>query len=90
MVAVVCHTYLNRLNVFGEMRDEFIALGMSEPDTTELIEQLRSATNHAAQSLQILRRTMGDVHGSRPALRRTAYDAIKWASAICGLLEGRN
>jgi hypothetical protein len=84
------NTVLKSLSVFDEMHDEFVAIGMPEPDATELTEHLRSATNHAAHALQILRRTMGDVHGSQPALRRTAYDSIKWASAICGLLEGKN
>ena len=84
------NTVLKTLNVFEEMHAEFLALGMSLKDADKLVKHFRSATNYAAQSLQVLRRTMGDVHGSRPALRRTAYDAIKWASAICGLLEGRN
>jgi ribosomal protein L12E/L44/L45/RPP1/RPP2 len=83
------NTVLKTLNVFEEMHAEFVALGMSSKDADELVEHFRSATNHAAQLLQVLRRTMGDVHGSRPALRRTAYDAIKWGSAICALLEGR-
>lgn len=83
------NTVLRSLNVFDEMKGEFIALGISEADATELVNQWHSTTNHAAQALQILRRTMGDVHGSRAALRKTAYDAIKWASAICALLEGK-
>jgi hypothetical protein len=83
------NTVLKTLNVFEEMHAEFVALRMSSKDADELVEHFRSATNHAAQLLQVLRRTMGDVHGSRPALRRTAYDAIKWSSAICALLEGR-
>ncbi len=83
------NTVLKTLNIFKEMHAEFVALGMSTKDADELVGHLWSATNNAAQSLQVLRRTMGDVHGSRPALRRTAYDAIKWASAICGLLEGK-
>ena len=83
------NTVLKMLNVFEEMHAEFVVLGMSSKDADELVEHFRSTTNHAAQLLQVLRRTMGDVHGSRPALRRTAYDAIKWASAICALLEGR-
>lgn len=83
------NTVLKKLNVFDEMQREFVALGIAHSDAAELVDHVRSATNHAAHALQILRRTMGDVHGSRPTLRRTAYDAVKWASAICGLLEGR-
>jgi hypothetical protein len=81
------NTALKALGVFEKLREEYVAIGVQPKDADELVEHLRSATNHAAQSLQILRRTMGDVHGSRPAIRSTAYDAIKWASAICALLE---
>jgi hypothetical protein len=56
---------------------------MNSDDVSSVVTEMRKATNHAAQMLQALRRSMGDVHGSKPALRRTAYDAIKWASAIC-------
>lgn len=83
------NTILKSLNVFDEMKNDFIALGISQADATELVNHLQSATNHAAQALQIVRRTMGDVHGSRPALRKTAYASIKWASAICALLEDK-
>jgi hypothetical protein len=30
-----------------------------------------------------------DVHGKKPGYRRLSYDEIKWASAICGLLESK-
>ena len=83
------NTALNMLRVFEKMHTEFLGLGMPKAEADELVVHFRSASNYAAHSLQILRRTMGDVHGSRPALRRTAYDAIKWASAICGLFEER-
>lgn len=83
------NTVLKSLNIFDKMKSDFIALGILQEDATELVNHLQSATNHAAQALQIVRRTMGDVHGSRPALRKTAYASIKWASAICALLEDK-
>lgn len=83
------NTALKQLNVFEDMEKEFQGLGMKQEDTSSILNDLREATNHAAQALQVLRRVMGDTHGSKPALRRTAYDAIKWSSAICGLLEGK-
>lgn len=81
------NTAVKAVRAFDRIREEYSAIGLPPKDVDELINHLRSATNHAAHSLQILRRTMGDVHGARPALRRTAYDAIKWASAICALLD---
>jgi len=85
----IVNTALKHLRVFEEMGADFVAVGMKPDDAKELVDQLRTATNHAAQSLQILRRAMGDTHGSRPAIKATAYDAVKWAAATCALFEGR-
>jgi hypothetical protein len=82
-------TAASRLNIFEDMKDELIALSIKGDIATEIVTDMRKATNYAAQMLQSLRKAMGDVHGSKPALRRSAYDAIKWASAICALFEGR-
>jgi hypothetical protein len=83
------NTALKQLHVFEDMKRDFQLLGMKPDDASSIIDDLRQAANHAAQALQILRLAMGDTHGSKPALRSAAYDAIKWASAICGLLEGK-
>ena len=83
------NTALKTLCVFEDMERDFTSLGMKSEDASSIINDLRQATNHATQALQVLRRAMGDTHGSKPALRSTAYDAIKWSSAICGLLEGK-
>jgi hypothetical protein len=76
-----------QLGIFEAMESEFRQAGMSEKDASELVKEMKGATNHAAQALQVLRRAMGDTHGSKPAFRHTAYDAIKWASAICSLFD---
>jgi hypothetical protein len=82
-------TALAHLRVFEGMNNDFVALGLKSEDAVRIVTEMRKATNHASEMLQILRRTMGDVHGSKAALTYAAYDAIKWASAICGLFEGR-
>jgi hypothetical protein len=82
------NTALKRLKVFETMQQEFVQLGMTNDNAAELVTEIKEASKHAAEALQLLRRTMGDVHGTKPALRKTAYDSIKWASAICGLLDG--
>ena len=81
------NTIFRRLRIFENMEQEFMDIGMKPGDASALIDEMKKASNHAAQALQVLRRTMGDTHGSKPALRQTAYDAVKWSSAICGLLE---
>ncbi len=78
-----------RLNIFEDMMDQLTALGIKNDLASEIITDMRKSTNYAARMLQGLRKAMGDVHGSKPALRRSAYDTIKWASAICALFEGR-
>jgi len=83
------NTALKQLGIFEDMESEFRALGMKPDDALSITNDLHQAANHAAQALQVLRRAMGDTHGSKPAVRSTAYDAVKWASAICGLFEGR-
>jgi hypothetical protein len=87
--AAKVNTAAKNLSVFVVMKDELVDLGIGATDAENIAADTQKATNHAAQMLQTLRRTMGDVHGSKPALRRAAYDAIKWASAICGLFEGQ-
>jgi len=84
------NTAAKELRIFEKMEQQFRELGLSQGDSSNLASEIKEATNHAAQALQILRRSMGDTHGSKPALRQTAYDAIKWASAICSLFENEN
>jgi len=81
------NTVMKRLRVFEKMRTELSQIEMRTDDIARIVEEMQKTTNHAAQALQVIRRAMGDVHGTKPALTRTAYDSIKWASAICGLLE---
>ena len=83
------NTALQQLAIFDEMEKEFLNLGLDANDASAARKELEAAINHAGQAMQVLRRRMGDVHGSRPALRSTAYDCIRFASAICALFEGR-
>jgi len=83
------NTALEASKVFQDMKAEFRTIGMNEEDAQRVMESFQQIVNHTGQSLQILRKRMGDVHGSRPALRGTAYDCIKLASAICALFEGK-
>lgn len=85
--AAKVNTAAKRLCIFENMQDEFVSLGVDPTHAQTLVTEMRKATNHAAQMLQTLRKTMGDVHGSKPAVRHAAYNAIKWAAAICGLFE---
>jgi hypothetical protein len=63
------------------------ALSMDPVDIKFVRENLTRAVSATAEVLGRLRSSMGDVHGSKPALRRMARTCIKLASAVTGLLE---
>jgi hypothetical protein len=83
------NTVMNALKVYEEMEDNLIQLNVKPQTAREIVTELHETTKHAANALQVIRRTLGDVHGKKPAYTHLTYDAIKWASAICGLLEGK-
>lgn len=83
------NTVMGTLKIYEEIETDLVQLGVRPEDAKEIVSELHETTKHAANALQVIRRTLGDVHGKRPAYTRLTYDAIKWASAICGLLEGR-
>jgi hypothetical protein len=83
------NTVMKALRVYEEMEQELGEVGLDANSAREIVTELREATVHAANALQVIRRTLGDVHGRRPSYRRLTYDSIKWASALCGLLEGK-
>lgn len=78
-----------RLSIFQEMEKDLIAQGLEALEAKRVVDNMEKATFSAAEVLQIYRHDPGDAHGSKPATRKAAYDALKWASAICGLLEGK-
>lgn len=83
------NTVMDRLGIYDEMRQDLQDLGVDAASAQEIADELRQATIHASNALQVIRRTLGDVHGQRPSYTHLTYETIKWASAICGLLEGK-
>lgn len=83
------NTVMDALKIYEEIEADLLQLNVRPETAKEIVTELHEATKHAANALQVIRRALGDVHGSKPAYRRVTYDAIKWASAICGLLEGK-
>jgi hypothetical protein len=82
------NTALNRLEVFEKLERELIEIDVKPEDARKIRDEMHAATKHAVEALQVIRRTNGDVHGTKPTYRRVVYDAIKWSSAVCGLFEG--
>jgi hypothetical protein len=83
------NTVMKRLAIFEEVEAELVASGIDAADASATAREIADATNHAARALQVIRRTQGVAHGSKPTYRRMVYQTIKWASAICALLEGK-
>jgi len=81
------NTAAKELQIYEIMKNDFLQAGMPEEDASNIANEIKKTVNHAAHALQMLRRAMGDTHGSKPAIRRTAYDSTKWSAAICGLFK---
>jgi len=77
------------LNFSASWIGELAACGINAIEASTTAREMASAINHVAQALQVIRKTQGVAHGSRPTHSRMVYETIKWASAICGLLEGK-
>jgi len=82
------NTAIKHLGIITKIERELKEIGVNPDDARKIAEEVHAATKHAAEALQVIRRSNGDVHGTKPTYTRIAYDSIKWASAICGLLEG--
>ena len=82
------NTALNRLRVFEKLEQNLIDIGIESAVARKIAVEVQDATKHATEALQVIRRTSGDVHGTKPTYTRIVYDTIKWSSAIRGLLEG--
>jgi hypothetical protein len=82
------NTALDRLAIFEKLERELTEINVRPEDAREVREEMREATKHAAKALRVIRRTLGDVQGTKPAYKKIAYDTIKWTCAICSLFEG--
>jgi hypothetical protein len=79
------NTALNRLRVFEKLEQELIEVGVQPGDAHKIADEIHQATKHAVEALQVVRRTTGDVHGTKPTYTRLVYDSIKWSSAMVSL-----
>ncbi|MFH1941724.1 MAG: hypothetical protein ABIL68_06430 [bacterium] len=80
---------LAALGSLSTIKQDLVALGWA-PDVTETFcKNLEGSVNQAAYLMQTLRSKMGDVHGTKPALKALVFDTIKWATLILRLFEAR-
>lgn len=72
---------------YDSVQEDLRSLGWDEKDAELLAHNLRQSLNSAAYVMQQLRSRMGDVHGSKPALRALVFDSVKWAAVLVRLLK---
>lgn len=73
---------------FDSLERDLAALQMNPDDLKFVRDNLVRAISASAEVLGRLRSSMGDVHGSKPALKPIVRTCIKLASAVSGLLDG--
>lgn len=80
---------MERLGIYEEITQALLGIDIESSDAEAITKEMHETIKHAANALEVIRRTQADAHGTKPAYRRIVYDAIKLASAICGLLESK-
>lgn len=78
---------LKHFNVYDDLRDRLTNNGATPAEATKVVRSLRKAVDQAANFLQSLRIGQSDVHDKIAADPIIAYEAVKWASCIAGLLK---
>lgn len=71
------------------LESELLSMGWEAAKAQQLIHNVRGSLNQAANVMQTLRSSMGDVHGTKPALKALVFDSFQWAKLIVGLLQKR-
>ena len=69
------------------IESELLSMGWEAAKATQLVQNIRGSLNQAANVMQALRSNMGDVHGTKRAMKRLAFDSVQWAKLILGLLQ---
>lgn len=78
---------LDARDVFSILEAELTGLGLRPQDVTPLLGNLKGSLHQAAYVMQTLRSKVGDVHGTKPALRALVFDSLKWAALIVRFLS---
>jgi hypothetical protein len=80
---------MDALRIYDEIEQELVAINIKPDVAKKIADDMHETIKWAANALETIRNTQADAHGTKPAYRRLAYETVKWASAVCGLLEGK-
>ena len=82
-----CSKALRAKRAVDDMVDALRAVGWCDDDAKRVAKNMQGSLNQGASVMQMLRSKMGDVHGTKPALRTVVFDSLKWASLIVAALK---
>ena len=71
------------------LESELLSMGWEDAKAKQLTHNVRGSLNQAANVMQTLRANMGDVHGTKPALKALVFDSFQWAKLIVGFIHER-
>jgi len=80
---------MEQLTIYDEIDQELVAINIKPDAAKKIANDMHETIKWAANALETIRSTQADAHGTKPTYRRLAYETVKWASAVCGLLEGK-
>ncbi|MGE5306421.1 MAG: hypothetical protein ACM3TN_24180 [Alphaproteobacteria bacterium] len=80
---------IKEIGAIPRIEADLISLGWNTAKARQLGHNLRGSLNQAANVMQSLRSGMGDVHGSKPALKRLVFECLQWAKLLSSVLEAR-
>lgn len=78
---------LDATGTVSAIEAELVSIGWETGKSKQFAQNVRGSLNQAANVMQTLRSSMGDVHGTKPALKALVFDSLQWAKLIVGLLQ---
>jgi hypothetical protein len=82
-----CKKSIIEVGTFRKIEQNLKEIGWETKDIDIFIKNFEGALNHASYVLQSLRSKMGDVHGTKPALKELVFTCLKWATLILRVLN---
>jgi hypothetical protein len=76
-----------QLGIYDQLEKDLVGRGMASEKAQRIVQNLQKGIGQVAEGIQILRSDMGDVHGTKPALRQITFVVLKAAALISGLLR---
>ncbi len=80
-------TALRAKGTINRLKTDLSAKGWENENLKLLINNVDGALTQGAKVMEILRRTMSDIHGSKEVYKPLVFDSLKWAALIIRMLK---